>query len=287
MLEILNKELKSYFHSSASYIFLFVFLLISGIFFTLSNLIAASGDYPSILYTMIFVFLFLVPILTMKTIAGEAHEKTDQLLLTAPVRTWEIVLGKFLAAASIFLLAVVITFIYPIILIKFGSIPLGETTGAYIGFILIGLCFITIGIFVSALTENQVTAAIGTFGALFIVSMLDWVGSGLPTSIISGVIFAEVLVILISLFLYYNIENIIISVTTTFIGSLIVLIIYLKNKNLFEGFLAKFVDWFSLMKRYEPFNMGMLSASSIAYYISFSIFFIILTINIINRRRWN
>lgn len=287
MLELLNKEVKSYFHSSASYIFLFVFLLISGIFFTLSNLIPGNGDYPNILYAMIFVFLFLVPILTMKTIATETHEKTDQLLLTAPLRIWEIVLGKFLAAAAIFLLAVVITFIYPIILKSFGAIPLGETIGAYIGFILLGLCFITIGIFVSALTENQVTAAVGTFGALFIVWILDWIGSGLPTSAISGVIFAEALVVLIGLFLYYNTQNVFVSVTTGIIGSLIVLIIYLRNKNLYEGFIAKFVGWFSLMKRYEPFNMGMLSASSIAYYISFSVFFIILTINIIDRRRWN
>lgn len=287
MLELLNKEVKSYFHSSASYIFLFVFLLISGIFFTLSNLIPGNGDYPNILYAMIFVFLFLVPILTMKTIATETHEKTDQLLLTAPLRIWEIVLGKFLAAAAIFLLAVVITFIYPIILKSFGAIPLGETIGAYIGFILLGLCFISIGIFVSALTENQVTAAVGTFGALFIVWMLDWIGSGLPTSAISGVIFAEALVVLIGLFLYYNTQNVFVSVTTGIIGSLIVLIIYLRNKNLYEGFIAKFVGWFSLMKRYEPFNMGMLSASSIAYYISFSVFFIILTINIIDRKRWN
>ena len=287
MLEILNKELKSYFHSSASYIFLFVFLLISGIFFTLSNLIPGSGLYPNLLYAMIFVFLFLVPILTMKTIASESHEKTDQLLLTTPLRIWEIVLGKFLAAAAVFLLAVVITFIYPIILKNFGAIPLGETIGAYIGFILIGLCFISIGIFVSALTENQVTAAVGTFGALFIIWILDWIGSGLPTTITSGVIFAGVLVVLISLFLYYNTQNVVVSISTGILGSLVVLIIYLKNKNLYDGFIAKFVSWFSLMKRYEPFNMGMLSASSIAYYTSFSVFFILLTINIIDRRRWN
>jgi ABC-2 type transport system permease protein len=287
MLEILNKELKSYFHSSASYIFLFVFLLISGVFFTLSNLITGSGDYTNIVYSMIFIFLFLVPILTMRIIANETHEKTDQLLLTSPLKIWEIVVGKFLASTIVFFIAVIITFIYPVILKNLGSFPVGETIGAYIGFILLGLCFISIGIFISALTENQVTAAVGTFGTLFIIWILDWIGSGLPTSVISGVIFTEILVAIISLFLYYNSQNIIISVSTGVIGSLIVLVVYLKNKNLYDGFIVKFVDWFSLIKRYEPFNMGMLSASSIAYYISFCVFFILLTINVIDRRRWS
>lgn len=287
MLEILNKELKSYFHSSNSYIFLFVFLLISGIFFTLSNLIPGSGYFPNILYSMIFVFLFLVPILTMKIIAGETHEKTDQLLLTSPLKIWEIVIGKFLASSAVFFIAILITFIYPLMLKKFGSIPVGETIGAYIGFILIGLCFISIGVFISALTENQVTAAIITFGVLFIIFILDWIGSGLPTTVISGVIFSEILVAIIALFLYYNAQNLIISASTFIIGSLIVLIIYLKNKNLYDGFIVKFVDWFSLIKRYEPFNMGMLSANSITYYISFCAFFIFLTISVMDRRRWS
>lgn len=287
MLEIFNKELKSYFHSSTAYIFLFVFLLISGIFFTLSNLIPGSGSYPNLLYAMIFIFLFLVPVLTMKILASEAHEKTDQLLLTSPLKIWEIVLGKFLASTAIFLIAVIITSIYPIILKSFGSIPLGETIGAYIGFILIGICFISIGIFISALTDNQVTAAMGTFGALFIIWILDWIGSGLPTTVISGVIFAEVLVALIALFVYYNTKNLFISIFTGIIGSIIVLIIYLRNKNLYDGFIVKFFDWFSLIKRYDPFNMGMLSLSSVIYYISFCVFFVFLTINIIDRRRWN
>ncbi|MBV7273804.1 ABC transporter permease [Clostridium sp. PL3] len=287
MLEMFSKELKSYFHSSSSYIFLFVFSLLSGIFFTLSNLIPGSGYYPNILYSMVFVFLFLVPILTMKIIASETHEKTDQLLLTSPLRIWEIVVGKFLASTTVFFIAVIITFIYPLILKKFGSIPVGETIGAYIGFVLIGICFISIGVFISALTENQVTAAVSTFGILFIIFILDWIGSGLPTTITSGVIFAEILIAIVALFLYYNAQNIIISVSTFLIGSLVVLIVYLKNKNLYDGFIVKFVDWFSLIKRYEPFNMGMLSVSSIAYYISFCAFFILLSINVMDRRRWS
>lgn len=287
MLQILSKELKSYFHSSASYIFLFVFLLISGIFFTLSNLMPGNGYYTDIVYSMIFVFLFLVPILTMRIIANETHEKTDQLLLTSPLRIWEIVVGKFLASTIVFLIGVIITFIYPLILKKLGSFPVGETIGAYIGFVLVGLCFISIGTFISALTENQVTAAVATFGTLFIIWILDWIGSGLPTSTLSGVIFAEILVAIIALFLYYNAQNVIISASSLVIGSLIVLGIYIKNKSLYDGFIVKFVDWFSLIKRYEPFNMGMLSAGSIAYYISFCAFFILLTINVIDRRRWS
>jgi ABC-2 type transport system permease protein len=287
MLQIFNKELKSYFHSSIAYIFLFVFLLISGIFFTLSNIIAGSGFYPNLLYAMIFVFLILVPMLTMKLLASEAHERTDQLLLTSPVDIWEIVVGKFLAASAIFLIAVVITFIYPIILKSFGTVPLAQIIGAYIGFILLGICFISIGIFISALTDNQVTASIGTFGGLFVIWILDWIGSGLPTSVNSGVIFAGVLVVLIGLFIYYNTKSTNLSIFTVIVGALVVAITYVKNKDLYDSFIVNFVDWFSLIKRYDPFNTGVLSLSSIVYYISFCAFFIALTINTIERKRWS
>ena len=287
MLTIFNKELKSYFHSAVGYIFMVVFLLISGLFFTLYNLVSGSGYYNDVIFNMTFVFLFLVPILTMKMISNETREKTDQLLLTSPLKIWEIVIGKFFAAMALFVITVTITFIYPIILSKFGKIAVGEAIGGYIGLILMGACFIAIGLFISSLTDNLVTAGVGTFGALFFIWIIDSVKNGLPTSITSGIIFSGILVVLISLLIFNSMKNIYISVGTGTIGAIAVITVYLLNKSLFEGFIIKFLGWFSLLQRFEPFNIGMLSVSSIVYYITFASALLYLTICMLDKRRWN
>ncbi|WP_102401862.1 ABC transporter permease [Haloimpatiens massiliensis] len=287
MINIFNKEVKSYFRSSAGYIFLVVFLLLAGALFSLTNLMPGNGFYTDTLFSFVFIFLFLTPILTMRTICSETKEKTDQLLLTSPLKIWHIVLGKFFAASSIFILAVVVTFLFPIILSKFGKIPTGEIIGAYIGFILIGMSFISIGIFISSLTDNQVVAAIGTFGALFIIWIAEWISSALPTSVNSGLIFATILVFIISFLVYRNIKNKYVALGISIFGILTMVFIYFKDKTLYEGLLVKCFQWFSLIKRYESFNMGVLSLNSIVYYITFCATFLFLTIQIISRRRWN
>lgn len=286
MINIINKELKSYFHSSTAYIFLFIFLLISGIFFALSNLLPGSNDIKNVLFNMVFIFLFLSPILTMKLFSSETNDKTDQLLLTSPLSLWKIVLGKFFAAVLLLLIGVSILLIYPLILSRYGSIPIAETLGAFIGFLFISMCFISIGMFISSLTSNVVTSAIGTFGALIVIWIMDWITSGLPTTASSGTIFAGLLLLVICSFIYSNTKNWIISFGIGFTGALCIAIIYLKKKALFEGLIVKFFGWFSLFKRYEPFNLGILNLSSIAYYISFIIFFVFLTILVMDRRRW-
>ena len=287
MLTIFSKELKSYFHSAVGYIFMTVFLLISGLFFALYNLVQGSGYYNDVIFNMTFIFLFLVPILTMKMLSNESREKTDQLLLTSPLKVWEIVMGKFLAAVALFVITVCITFIYPIILSKFGQIALGEAIGGYIGFILMGACFISVGLFISSLTDNLVTAGVGTFGALFLIWIIDSVKSGFPTSINSGVIFAGVLVILICFFIYNSMKNIYLSFGIGIIGIISVIAVYLINKSLYEGLIVKFSGWFSILQRFEPFNIGMLSVSSIVYYITFTSALLYLTICTLDKRRWN
>jgi len=287
MLQIFSKELKSYFHSSTAYIFLFIFLLLSGIFFSLSNLAQGNGAFNYTIYNLIYLSLFLSPILTMKILASETNDKTDQLLLTAPLRIWEIVIGKFLAATALFLIGVAVTLIYPLILKSYGPIPTAQIFCSYVGFILIGTCFISIGIFISSLTSNQVTAAIGTFGVLFVVWIADWITSGLPTSAKSGLIFSAILLLALLFFIYYNTKNVVISMGSGILGVIMIAVIYFTKKTLYEGFIVKFLGWLSLFNRYESFNLGVLSLTPIVYYITFSMIFVYLTIAVIDRRRWN
>jgi ABC-2 type transport system permease protein len=289
MLAILNKELRSYFSSASAYIFMGIFLLLAGVFFALSNILGQQPNvyYNSVLGSLNFVFLLIVPILTMRIISEESKMRTDQLLLTAPITITKIVLGKYLAAVLLFTITLLITGLYPLILSLFGNVAALEILTAYIGFFLMGSCFIAIGVFVSSLTDNQVVAAVGTFGVLLFIWILDWIQSGLPTSRNSGIVFAVLLVIIISTIIYTSTKNIYVSAITAIIGFAVTAVIFIAKKELFEGLISKFFSWFSLLERNNMFSMGVLSLNSVVYFISFSFVFVFLTIQMIEKRRWS
>ena len=173
MTAIYKRELKSYFHSVIGHLFIAATLFFIGLYFTVYNLF---NGYPYISYavsSVIFLFLISVPILTMRILAEERKQKTDQLILTAPIGIGQIVMGKFLALLTIFAVATAVTCIYPFILMNFGTVPLGESYVAILGFFLYGAACIAIGIFISSLTESTVIAAVLTFAVLFITYVMS------------------------------------------------------------------------------------------------------------------
>lgn len=173
MFAIFKKELKSYFYSPIAYSLIGLFILLSSVFFILINLQQSYADFSGNLSTMGFLLLFIVPILTMKIIAEDRKNGTEVLLITSPKSIAQIVIGKYLASLTVFLVMVLITLIYPIILFSFGKPPVAQLIGAYIGFILLGGAFISVGVLASALTENQVVAAIIGFVSLLIMWLME------------------------------------------------------------------------------------------------------------------
>ncbi|MCM8711472.1 ABC transporter permease [Clostridium sp. SYSU_GA19001] len=287
MLSIFSKEFKSYFYSATGYVFMGVFLFICGLFFANYNIIPGSSAYSSVLSSITFIFLILVPIITMKLLAEERHQKTDQLLLTSPLSVSEIVIGKYLASVALFLVTLAITILYPVILSAYGKLPVGEIAASYIGFTLMGAAFISIGVFVSSLTENQVVAAVSSFGILLLIWIIDWIQQGLPSGAKAGLVFAAILVLGMAFIVYTSTKNIVIPAAIAVAGAAAIIVLYVKKAALFEGLLPKFFRWFSLLNRYENFGSGVLDVSSIVYYITFNIAFIFLAIQMIEKRRWS
>ncbi len=287
MLAIFSKELKAYFYSATGYVFMVVFLLIGGIFFADYNLIPASPLYSNVLSSMIFIFLILVPIITMRLLAEEKHQKTDQLLLTSPLSAAQIVIGKYLAAIALFYLTLTATLLYPFMLSWYGPVAIGEIASVYIGFALLGAAFIAIGLFVSSLTENQVVSAVCSFGLLLFLWIIDWIQESLPADGTTGVLFAAIIVVSIAIILYQATRNIIGSITELIVGASLILIIFLKNSVLFEGFMPRFLGWLSLVSRFKNFSMGILDLTSIVYYLTYAAAFVYLSIKNIEKRRWS
>jgi ABC-2 type transport system permease protein len=223
----------------------------------------------------------------MRLFAEERRQKTDQLLLTSPVTIPEIVFGKFLAALAIDVLTLLVTVLYVFVIAVFGDLQAWETAGSYIGFIFLGASYISVGVFVSASTENQLTAALITFFSLLIIWLLDPLGQAVPSDIRTGLISASVLGAVLALFLYINTRNWLIVLGTVIAAALAIGGFYLFNKNVFFGFVQKFLGWFSLNRRYESFSAGLLKFDSLIYYASFTGLFLFFTVRLIEKRRWN
>lgn len=170
MLAVLKKELKAYFMSPVGYIFVGAIIFISSLFFMSGVVLTQRADISVVFSNINAVYLFLAALLTMRLFAEEKNKKTDQLLLSAPVRITDIVLGKYLAAMSVFGISLVISLAYPVIMCMYAKPAISEIIGSYVGFILLWGCFISIGVFVSSLTESQVIAGVLTFAALLVIS---------------------------------------------------------------------------------------------------------------------
>ena len=160
---IFLKELRSFFNSPVAYIVIVVFLAILGWFFT-SNLFLSNVSSIRVVFEMTpFLLLFFAPAITMRLISEEKKAGTLELLMTKPIREYEIVTGKFLAAWSLYLIALIPTLVYYITVASLGSLDLGAVIGGYLGLILVGAVFIAVSIFGSSITENQVVAFIVSF----------------------------------------------------------------------------------------------------------------------------
>ena len=167
MFAILKREVKAYFQAVTGWLFIAAVLVLYGLYFYVYNL---RAGYPYISYSLsaiAFIMLITVPVLTMRSFAEERHSRTDQLILTAPVSVGKVVLGKYLAMAFVFTIDMVIIAITPLLLMSYGTIPLGESYAAVLGFWLYGCACIAVGMFISSLTESQVISAVLTFVALF------------------------------------------------------------------------------------------------------------------------
>ena len=182
MCAIYKKELRAYLTSMTGYIFMAVLLAVTSLYYVANCLVGGYPVFGAVLSSVYFVLLIIVPVLTMRSMAEEKRQKTDQLLMTAPVSLWKIVLGKYLAMVTIFLIPMAILCLYPLILLQFGSVSLPMAYTAILGDTLFGAACLGIGLFLSALTESQVIAAVLTFGVLFFLNMASGIANVIGAS---------------------------------------------------------------------------------------------------------
>ncbi len=187
MAAIFRREFSSYFASPIGYIYLTVFYFFSGMFFN-SVVTSNSTDVTPVFSSLSLILLILIPLLTMRLLSEEKKQKTDQLLLTSPVSLSGLVYGKFLAAFCIYAMGIAITFVYAVVLAGFASPQWMVVVGNVLGALLLGFAMISIGLFISSLTENQMIAAVGSFAAMLFIQLMDAFTYLIPVRWISNVL---------------------------------------------------------------------------------------------------
>ena len=170
---IYRREMGAFFVSGVAYVFLSVFYLLSGYFFYDYVILSGRTDTSPLFSSMFIIVLFLIPILTMRLMSEEKKNRTDQGLLTAPIGLWDIVLGKYFAGLTLFIIAESVVFIYAFILSILGNVVWSTLIGNYFGMLFLGSAFIAVGLFISSLTENQMASAVASMLILFVFYLFD------------------------------------------------------------------------------------------------------------------
>ena len=287
MAAIFKRETKSYYTGMVGYVTAAVSLFFLGLYFTNRNLMYASSDFASVLYTTTLIMLFLLPAISMRSFAEDRRNKTDQLLLTSPVSIPGIVLGKFLAEVVVFALPLTVAVIMPLILTAFGTVSLVSAFSALFAYLLLGAACLAVGTWISALTENQIIAYLATFGALLIAYLMNGIKSLFTSgNTLAFIVFCVVLAV-VALLVGLACKNVTAG-SAVFCGGAVVLVLLFKLRPawLLTGF-NSVLGALALFQPFTDFVGGMFSVTGIVYYLSVAGLFLFLTGQALERRRWN
>ncbi|MGN0299306.1 MAG: ABC transporter permease [Lachnospiraceae bacterium] len=289
MLAIYRREVKSYFNSMTGYIFLAGMVLFMGIYFMVYNLTNGYAYYSYSLGSMTTILMIAVPILTMRSMSDERHSKTDQMLLTAPVSIWSIILGKYAAMMTVCLVACAIFAVCPLIIMALGSYsyPAADYSTLLCFFFLCGV-YVAIGMFISSLTESQVIAAVGTFVVLLMLqywpNLIDYLPITASASFIGGLIIWT----LLSILLYRLMESKLVSLIFEAVGCVAMIITYLVNSDLFDNLLPNICKSIQVLDIFQNFYYyHLFSVKGLVYYASVIGVMLFLTVQTIEKRRWS
>ena len=288
MIAIYKRELKSYFQSMIGYAFIAFLMLFMGIYFTAYNLNAGYPYFSSAMASTMFIFLVAVPVLTMKSFAEERKSKTDQLLLTSPVSVGGIVLGKYLAMITVFLVPVLLSCIFPIMIKLQGVSYLKTDYTAIFMYFAVGCVFIAIGMFLSSLTESQIIAAVSTFAVLLVMYLWSGLIGFLPTQANYNLIGVLVIVLLIAYLIYSVTKNWVIGGGIGVVGVAAGVITYVINENWYDRLLSNVLgklDFSSMVT--DVISNNLFDISNLVLCISIVFLFVFLTIQTIQKRRWS
>ena len=287
MRAVFKHELSTYFTNLTGYVFGGLLLLFAGLYTMIININSRLTNFEYVFGNMSFIFLIIVPVLTMRVLAEEKRQKTDQLLYSLLISMTKVILGKYLAMLVMLLLPVGIICLYPIVLTAYGNLHLLSVFNAALGFFLLGAALLAIGMFISSLTENQAVAAGLCFVVMLVIYYMSQLSSYVPTTALASVAAFSVLVILLALLIRQMTKSNFAALMVGMVLETVLLLVYLLKTSLFEGLFSNLVGELSLFQRFYTFVYGVFDVTGIVYFASVIALFLFLSVQSMEKRRWS
>ena len=287
MIAVCKHELRGYFHSLTAYVFGAFLLAAVGLGAVLYNLQQAVSNFEYVFDVGCLAFVIIVPILTMRIIAEERRQRTDQLLYALPITTTQVVLGKYFALLVVFLIPLAVVSVYPLIFAQYGEVYLPTSYGSIFAFFVLGAALIAVGVFISSLTDNQGFAA----GIGIAVILLNYYSVSLSESV-SATAFGSVAALAVCiLLLWFAVRHLTGSAPLAWaVGGVLYLALLITSwtaSDGLEGLLPRIMESLSLFERFYVFVNGVFDLTGIVYYLTVIVLFLFLSVQSLEKRRYN
>ena len=287
MIAVCKHELRGYFHSLTAYVFGAFLLAAVGLGAVLYNLQQAVSNFEYVFDVGCLAFVVIVPILTMRIIAEERRQRTDQLLYALPITTTQVVLGKYFALLVVFLIPLALVSVYPLIFAQYGEVYLPTSYGSIFAFFVLGAALIAVGVFISSLTDNQGFAA----GIGIAVILLNYYSVSLSESVsatsFGSILALAVLILLLGAVVQHLTRNKNLAWGVCMVLCLALLVTAWADPSVFEGLLPTVMEQLSLFERFYVFVNGVFDLTGIIYYLTVIVLFLFLSVQSLEKRRYN
>lgn len=287
MIAVYRREVGSYFKGVLGYLLGAFLLVFAGIYCMVYNLSGYYSNFEYVLSAIGFIYLIAVPIISMRSVAEEKKQKTDQLLYSLPIRLSSVVMGKYLAMLTVLALPTGIMALYPLILSQFGAVAYGTAYSALLAFFLMDGCLLSIGLFISSITDSQVAAAVITLLTMMLLYFMSSLASWVSTEPSASLTALMVLAVIAAAVFYFMSKNAIVSVIlgAALIGGL--QLWYHLDSSAFSSLFASMMTAISVFDRFDTFTNGVFDVTAIVYYLSIIDVMLFLTTQAMEKRRWS
>lgn len=284
---IYKRELKAYFTGMIGYAFIAAVLLFIGIYTTAYNLKYMYPMFEYVIDSSTILYVIVVPILTMRVLAEERRQKTDQLIYSLPLRLTDVVLGKYLAMVTLLAIPMAVVSLYPLMLSRYGTMSLGTAYSAITGFFLLGCCLIAIGLFMSSVTDSQLVAAVASFAALILCFLMSGITQLLTTTAVASLVALTV----VSLAVGLAVRLMTGSLSTALLAGLLCEVplvgVYMVRPAVLEGAFAQILSALAAFDQLSNFLNGVFDLTAVVYFVSVTVLFLFFSVQSVEKRRWS
>lgn len=280
-------EVSSAFTGLTAYVFGAFLLLFGGIYTLAYNLNMHIAEFQYVLQNVSFLFIFIIPVVTMRVWAEERRQKTEQLLYALPLSMAQVVLGKYLALLTQFLVPVAVLSLYPLVLNLFGTVPMGAAYASICGFFFLGAALLAMGTLISCLTESQAVAAGLCFVAMLLNYFLVSLAELVPGTAVASLAAFGILSIALGVLVYLMTKNAVFGAVLGMLALAANLGIYAWKSSVYEGLFASIIRHLSLFSRFSVFVTGVFDWTAIVYDLSVIALLLVVAIQVLEKRRWS